>query len=257
MKKKESKQSSSSLRKRDTKREMKKRDKERRRRGQRHGRNRKKHRRYSIESEEEGGSSWSSSLQSSSDDCSSTSRAGALSKEIRKRDSRKRKRRRRGTEKRLQHADSKDDIGRSDAAAKESGVIITPVNKITAQENLQNHNLKQPPQQQQTHEETIRNDKVAKGKKMIPMSKEQYDAQQSVVREVFDEETGRCRLVRGSGEIIERIVMNRTEHRQINRMATLGDGQSFARSITSVAAAVFASGNTDDSHAFASNYGRG
>lgn len=65
---------------------------------------------------------------------------------------------------------------------------------------------------------------------MIPMSKEQYDAEQSQIREVFDEASGRYRLVRGSGEIIERIV-SQSDHTRINRAATRGDGASFARSI--------------------------
>ena len=58
------------------------------------------------------------------------------------------------------------------------------------------------------------------------MSFEAYQAQQAVVREVYDEETGRMRLVKGTGEIIERIV-SKEEQRAINRQATEGDGRSF------------------------------
>ncbi len=65
---------------------------------------------------------------------------------------------------------------------------------------------------------------------MAPMTREQYDAQQKQVREVYDEESGRYRLVRGNGEIIERIV-SRTAHEQINRGATRGDGSSFAKNV--------------------------
>ena len=61
---------------------------------------------------------------------------------------------------------------------------------------------------------------------MIPMQKEDWDVQQAVVREVFDEETGRTRLVKGSGEIIERIV-SKAQYRQINKLATQGDGSSY------------------------------
>ena len=61
---------------------------------------------------------------------------------------------------------------------------------------------------------------------MIPMRKEDWDVQQAVVREVFDEETGRTRLVKGSGEIIERIV-SKEQYRQINKLATQGDGSSY------------------------------
>lgn len=72
--------------------------------------------------------------------------------------------------------------------------------------------------------------KQRKASTMVPMSREQYKAEQSKVREVYDEESGRYRLVRGSGEIIERIV-SQTDHVRINQNATRGDGASFARSI--------------------------
>lgn len=70
----------------------------------------------------------------------------------------------------------------------------------------------------------------AAARRMVPMTREQYEAEQSKVREVFDPETGRLRLVRGSGEIIERIV-TREAHQQINQQATRGDGASFSRMI--------------------------
>lgn len=65
---------------------------------------------------------------------------------------------------------------------------------------------------------------------MAPMSREQYEKEQSVVREVYDEESGRWRLVRGSGEIIERMV-SRDDHQRINHRATQGDGSSFSKHI--------------------------
>lgn len=65
---------------------------------------------------------------------------------------------------------------------------------------------------------------------MVPMTREQHEAQQSQIREVYDEESGRYRLVRGTGEIIERIV-SRSEHSAINQRATRGDGSSFMRSV--------------------------
>ena len=69
-----------------------------------------------------------------------------------------------------------------------------------------------------------------KKKAMIPMSKEEYDKEQSKVREVYDPLSGRVRLVKGSGEIIERIVSSAT-HRQINSLATSGDGYAFSKGI--------------------------
>ena len=65
---------------------------------------------------------------------------------------------------------------------------------------------------------------------MVPMTREEYEKKQSEIREVYDPLSGRTRLVRGDGEIIERIV-SRNAHQQINQQATRGDGSSFARSI--------------------------
>ena len=81
--------------------------------------------------------------------------------------------------------------------------------------------------QKQEHEQ-----KAARAAKMVPMTREQYELQQSIVREVHDPDTGRARLVRGTGEIIERIV-RREEHALINRIATSSDGRSFARGVAS------------------------
>jgi len=66
------------------------------------------------------------------------------------------------------------------------------------------------------------------------MSREQYEAQQSMVREVYDQETGRVRLVRGNGEVIERMV-SRRDHALMNKRATLGDGTSFSRQVLDAA----------------------
>lgn len=65
---------------------------------------------------------------------------------------------------------------------------------------------------------------------MAPMTREQYEAKRSEIREEYDAETGRYRLVRGTGEVLERIV-SRDEHLAINRQATRGDGASFMRNL--------------------------
>eukprot|EP00622_Pseudochattonella_farcimen_P008233 FR744425.1.p2 GENE.FR744425.1~~FR744425.1.p2 ORF type:complete len:125 (-),score=3.96 FR744425.1:10-384(-) len=77
-----------------------------------------------------------------------------------------------------------------------------------------------------------------KKRAMVPMTKDQYEEIQSVVREVWGPESGRMRLVKGTGEIIERIV-SRDEHAQIDRDATLADGLHGA-----AVAAARARGNT-------------
>ena len=68
------------------------------------------------------------------------------------------------------------------------------------------------------------------------MTREQYQAQQSQIRQVWDEASGRMRLVRGTGEIVESIV-SRSQHAAINQQATRGDGSFFAHNIHQAAAA--------------------
>ena len=67
---------------------------------------------------------------------------------------------------------------------------------------------------------------------MVPMTKEEYDKMQSVVRRVYDPDTGRVRLVKGSGEIIEEIV-TRNRHADINRASTQGDGATYMQNLLS------------------------
>lgn len=61
---------------------------------------------------------------------------------------------------------------------------------------------------------------------MKPMTKEEWDARQSVIRKVVDPETGRIRLIKGDGEVLEEIV-TKEKHREINKQATRGDGLAF------------------------------
>lgn len=61
---------------------------------------------------------------------------------------------------------------------------------------------------------------------MRPMTPAEYEARRSVIRRVYDEETGRTRLIKGDGEILEEVV-TRERHLAINKQATRGDGQSF------------------------------
>uniref|UniRef100_A0A8C7DZQ5 ADP-ribosylation factor-like protein 6-interacting protein 4 n=1 Tax=Naja naja TaxID=35670 RepID=A0A8C7DZQ5_NAJNA len=61
---------------------------------------------------------------------------------------------------------------------------------------------------------------------MKPMTKEEWDARQSVIRKVLDPETGRMRLIKGDGEILEEIV-TKDRHKEINKQASRGDGLSF------------------------------
>lgn len=66
----------------------------------------------------------------------------------------------------------------------------------------------------------------------VPMTKEMWEKQQTVVRREFDSDTGRVRLVKGGGEILEECV-SKERQREINRQATVGDGAAFQRDIKS------------------------
>ncbi|KAG2217722.1 hypothetical protein INT45_001265 [Circinella minor] len=65
---------------------------------------------------------------------------------------------------------------------------------------------------------------------MVPQTKESYDKQRSVIRREYDPQTGRTRLVKGSGEILESIVTGE-QHRKINKQSTIQDGLSFQTTI--------------------------
>eukprot|EP00286_Rhodomonas_abbreviata_P006037 CAMPEP_0181327820 /NCGR_PEP_ID=MMETSP1101-20121128/22330_1 /TAXON_ID=46948 /ORGANISM="Rhodomonas abbreviata, Strain Caron Lab Isolate" /LENGTH=186 /DNA_ID=CAMNT_0023436555 /DNA_START=16 /DNA_END=573 /DNA_ORIENTATION=- len=56
-------------------------------------------------------------------------------------------------------------------------------------------------------------------RRMVPMSKAEADKEDSKIEEVWDEDTGRMRLIRGGGEVIERIV-SASQHKRINKQAT-------------------------------------
>ncbi len=58
---------------------------------------------------------------------------------------------------------------------------------------------------------------------------------QSIVREVIDP-NGRVRTMRGTSEVIERIV-SREDHARLNRYATSGDGSGYVRDIARAAEA--------------------
>ncbi|XP_066591298.1 ADP-ribosylation factor-like protein 6-interacting protein 4 isoform X1 [Prorops nasuta] len=71
-----------------------------------------------------------------------------------------------------------------------------------------------------------------KAKAMAPMTKEEWQKKQSIIRKVYDEETGRFRLIKGDGEVIEEIV-SRERHKEINKQATRGDGTFFQSQLKS------------------------
>merc|ERR1712183_138682 len=79
--------------------------------------------------------------------------------------------------------------------------------------------------------EVLNDDIIADRKRMVPMTKEEWEKQQSVVKRVYDEDTGRIRLVKGSGEILEECV-SKERQQAINKQATLADGQNFQKDLS-------------------------
>ncbi|XP_018325744.2 ADP-ribosylation factor-like protein 6-interacting protein 4 [Agrilus planipennis] len=67
---------------------------------------------------------------------------------------------------------------------------------------------------------------------MTPMTKEQWEKRQSIVRRVYDEASGRHRLIKGDGEVVEEIV-SRERHLAINKTATKGDQEYFQAKVLS------------------------
>lgn len=67
---------------------------------------------------------------------------------------------------------------------------------------------------------------------MTPMTREEWEKQESVVRRVYDQESGRHRLIKGSGEVLEECV-SRDRHRAINKAATQNDGEFFQSNVKS------------------------
>ncbi|KAK6642157.1 hypothetical protein RUM44_013880 [Polyplax serrata] len=69
-----------------------------------------------------------------------------------------------------------------------------------------------------------------KYKAFTPITKEEWEKLQNTFKHVYDEETGRTRLVRGTGEIVEECV-SREQHLSINKQATRGDGEYFQKKL--------------------------
>lgn len=65
-------------------------------------------------------------------------------------------------------------------------------------------------------------------KSHTPVTPNEHRKRQSEMRRVVDSSTGRVRLIRGEGEIIEEIV-SRERHAKINSLATQTDGLIFQK----------------------------
>ncbi|CAD6993892.1 ADP-ribosylation factor-like protein 6-interacting protein 4 [Ceratitis capitata] len=65
-------------------------------------------------------------------------------------------------------------------------------------------------------------------KSHTPVTPEEYEKRQSEMRRVVDPSTGRVRLIRGEGEVMEEIV-SKERHAKINSLATETDGLVFQK----------------------------
>ena len=201
--------SSSALSSRDEedRRRRRRKDTKKRSRRRRHKRRRRSH-----------------SSDSSDDDSSSYYQRKRRKTSKSKKERRKKKKKKASKKERRQH-DSEHDEGTLDkhiqAPSKDLGSVDPPTESI----EFSNDDADQT---QADKKDDKKRQEAAR--KMVPMSKEQYEAERSKIREVYDPESGRYRLVRGTGEIIERIV-SRDDHQRINQTATRGDGASFSRSV--------------------------
>ncbi|XP_073978722.1 uncharacterized protein [Rhodnius prolixus] len=72
----------------------------------------------------------------------------------------------------------------------------------------------------------VPNNLIEQCRRMAPETKEEWEKRQNVIKRVFDEQTGRYRLVKGDGEVLEEIV-SKERHKEINKQATHGDGEYF------------------------------
>lgn len=75
---------------------------------------------------------------------------------------------------------------------------------------------------------------LSSSKIRAPMTKAEWEKQQSTLRWIIDPETGRKRLVNGGGEIMEEIV-TKERHKAINKEATAADGHFFQNQSVSLA----------------------
>ncbi|XP_037821998.1 ADP-ribosylation factor-like protein 6-interacting protein 4 [Lucilia sericata] len=63
-------------------------------------------------------------------------------------------------------------------------------------------------------------------KSHAPETPEEYQQRQNRIRREIDPVTGRSRLIKGDGEVLEEIV-SKERHKTINKEATKGDGEFF------------------------------
>ena len=210
-------------------RSSKRRHKDRSRREKRHKRSRsrsptRKHRRSESKRIKKRSKSRRRSYSSSS---SSSSSSSLSSSEVEKK--KRRKSKHHSKKRKHRHRDTRCTFDESDSncndTAKQTPSKKSALNNDAKTESDDKKQASTEPKQPKEPEQPVVQSQ-AKG----PMTQAQYLQLQSQIREVVDPATGRVRLVRGTGEIIERIV-SRNEHQNLNALATRGDGDGFARDV--------------------------
>ncbi|XP_022336594.2 uncharacterized protein LOC111132936 [Crassostrea virginica] len=144
--------------------------------------------------------------RSRSSSSSSSSSSSPVRKKKKKKDHKKQKKKKKKSKKKMKKSKSLGEMSVPDSRRKEISV-----NKSTKKATSAGTSGPEP-------------------RVMKPMTKEEWEKQQSVVRRVYDPETGRTRLVKGDGEILEEIV-SKERHKEISKQATQGDGLFFQRKL--------------------------
>ncbi|XP_023699093.1 ADP-ribosylation factor-like protein 6-interacting protein 4 isoform X2 [Paramormyrops kingsleyae] len=171
-----------------------------------------------------------SSSTSSSDSSSSSSSSDSSDEETRKKKRKRKLKKMKAREKKKERKERKKQKKKMKKLRKLSGKDTpslppdpqTPTNKLSC--SLEMWQTEGPVE----HGPVMTDEQKARLSTKRPLTKEEWEAQQSVIRRVVDPETGRTRLVRGEGEILEEIV-SRDKHKEINKQATKGDGSAFQR----------------------------
>lgn len=189
-----------------------------------HHRNRKRRRNKERIKDDDDVSSASSNSSSVDDDDSFSYRRRRRQKKRRKKEKKMKKKEKKSKKSKKSRHDRKIEKQTTSRAEE-----VTPAEQTSVHSDEEGSRaaLRETSQGEEQLKEQERREKA---RKMAPMSREQYETLQSTVREVYDEQSGRYRLVRGTGEIIERIV-SRHEHSLINQQATRGDGDCFSRGV--------------------------
>uniref|UniRef100_A0A6M2DGT4 ADP-ribosylation factor-like protein 6-interacting protein 4 n=1 Tax=Xenopsylla cheopis TaxID=163159 RepID=A0A6M2DGT4_XENCH len=117
----------------------------------------------------------------------------------------------------------------------ESNLTINNERKRTYSHSSSSSSSTTPKKTKKTSQELIKTDDsdmnvpldlMGSSKMMRPQTQEEWEKSQNKIKKVLDPETGRYRLIKGDGEVLEEIV-SRAQHKEINKKATAFDGEYF------------------------------